>query len=108
MSGYKTEPADNLRPKKQLSIALDYDECFTEDTAFWRGFIRLAHNAGHKVTIVTARIEKNIDEVMRDCGHICPIIFTSQNPKREHCERHGARFDIWIDDRPETITGDYS
>jgi len=69
-----------------MKIALDFDNTYDRDRELWDRFIADCKQRGHTVIIVSCR---------RD----------SLAPKRHYCEQHrGCKFDIWIDDLPETIT----
>lgn len=106
MPGYKNmkiPSPGSKKEKRKLLIALDYDECITEDIDFWIQFIKLAMRFGHEVVVVTSRYQKNAPEIQRTIGYHAPIVCTEQNPKRAFCEEHQMFFDIWIDNRPETI-----
>ncbi len=101
-----------------MNIALDWDLTFTADEPFWRKFIAMARESGHKVWIVTCRLdtEENWQDLMGHDYPISPVTvsdrtglkswqhkFTSHSPKRWFMEQQGIQIDIWIDDQPETI-----
>lgn len=86
-----------------LTIALDYDETFTEDPEIWIPFIKHARSRGHKVICVTLRFEDD-DEVKEVMGPLCDdVICTSGEDKEPASLRSGWSVDIWIDDSPEFI-----
>ena len=87
---------------KSLKIALDYDETFTEDKAFWWSFIDLARSHHHLVSFVTYRTDNDCDNNSdieydaKKCG--IPVVYSWCKPKRSVFDA-----DIWIDDSPATI-----
>lgn len=94
---------------KKLTFSLDYDDTFTADPRLWRDWTLLAINHGHSVYCVTARqdSESNLQEIKHGFG--CPIIvvMTSGQQKRQFCIDSGLRIDVWIDDAPDAIVGDW-
>ncbi len=87
---------------KQLKIALDYDETYTADKAFWRSFVELAKAHQHHVSFVTFRRDDicdnnaDIEYDAKQCE--IDIVYSSMKPKRSVLDA-----DIWIDDSPATI-----
>ncbi len=88
-----------------MLIAIDYDDTFTQDPAFWRRFCRMAMAAGHKVIMVTNRqgTHHDVSELrnLRRCLH--EIIFAQHGPKRHAARARGYRPHVWIDDNPSTV-----
>jgi hypothetical protein len=88
-------------------IALDYDETYSADPRLWDAFLGHAAFLGHRVWIVTLRSELldqanfNLSHGARKC--IEGILWCDGRPKRSVAKERGLVFDIWIDDRPETI-----
>ena len=84
----------------QLSIALDYDECFTANRELWTNFVLLAKSLNSKVTFVTFRYEtQNNEDIIADAKHLdIPIVFSNGKQKSSV-----FKADIWIDDSPITI-----
>lgn len=92
---------------KVLSIALDFDGTFTADPLFWYDFIVDAQAAGHLVRVVTYRNAQHdrhaaMDFLENDLN--VHTVFTDGTAKKKYCSDHNIHIDIWIDDRPETIT----
>lgn len=83
-----------------MRIALDYDECYTEDVFLWKFFIAQAKVKGHSVTFVTYRDSRwNNDDIKLDAEiHGIDIVYTNGKQKAGCFEA-----DIWIDDNPVTI-----
>ena len=84
----------------QLSIALDYDECFTANRELWTNFILLVKSLNSKVTFVTFRYETQHNrDILTDAKHLdIPIVFSNGKQKSSV-----IKADIWIDDSPITI-----
>lgn len=87
-------------------FGLDYDDTFTADPELWRAFIQMAEKKGHKVFIVTCRMNtpENKAEIFEATGIKNRIVMTSMAPKRWYCEQtYGIHIDVWIDDCPESV-----
>lgn len=79
-----------------MRIALDYDNTYTLDPAFWDDFIAAAQQRGHKVQIVSMRYpHENIE------APPAPVVYTSRKAKSGV-----ASADVWIDDSPQWIYQD--
>jgi len=90
-----------------MKIALDYDGTYNRDKAFWTQFIENAHDREHEIFIVTYRhpeLDHHEDFDLLKAWMKVETIFTDGNPKRAFCEELGHKFDIWIDDRPESVS----
>lgn len=87
-----------------MKIALDFDNTYDRDQPLWDRFIADCKQHGHTVIIVSCRRDTEENrEIVKVPG--CTSILTSLAPKRLYCEQtRGCKFDIWIDDLPETIT----
>lgn len=85
---------------KQLNIALDYDETFTEAPVLFKAFVELFKTHGHKITFVTFRSNRGDNsDIEADANDLdIDIVFTCGRQKQ-----HVFKADIWIDDSPETI-----
>lgn len=88
-----------------MKIALDYDQTYTLDPAFWNRFIRMAEDHNHEIRIVTARnpILDNVDEHFD-----IPVVYCDGVAKRFHCTwfaegGEGWVPDLWIDDKPASV-----
>mgnify|MGYP002757933485 CR=1 FL=1 len=86
-----------------MKIALDYDNTYTEDPNFWNAFSEDAVERGHTVYIVTARDDR-YDYIDQHFPYVKDVIYCRGVAKRWFCH-HFPRidFDIWIDDKPESI-----
>ena len=94
--------------RNSLAFALDFDDTFTAAPELWARFIELAESMGHRVLIVTARMEADISrqdmkEFMAEWKVDIPIIFTSLRSKMDVMEKRGTKIDIWIDDNPHAV-----
>ncbi|RUX60149.1 hypothetical protein [Mesorhizobium sp. M7A.F.Ca.CA.002.12.1.1] len=90
-----------------MKIALDYDQTYSADPYFWQGVIKLAQHAGHEIRIVTARDDRfDRTEPLIHVEQIVPVIYCRGVAKKWHLTHFGDGFvpDIWIDDKPESIT----
>jgi hypothetical protein len=103
-----------MTPRRDTTIALDFDCTFTSDIEFWRLFVRLCAKRGHKVVLVTARFDTIENRVLvadvlgrATFELLSGAVFTGRQPKRPVAEEQGFRIDIWIDDLPEFV-GDAS
>lgn len=89
-----------------MKLALDYDGTYTLDPDFWLDVVDLARIYGHEVRIVTHRDER-LDRTapLAKAEQAVPVIYTRGISKRFFCE-HFSDFvpDVWIDDKPESIT----
>lgn len=85
-----------------MLIAIDYDDTWTRDRAFWLAFARLASANGHKVIGVTMRHESDNDDMCRHYSKM-KLYCTGGKPKRKFMTDRGIMVDIWIDDSPEFI-----
>jgi hypothetical protein len=88
------------------SIGLDYDNTFTADPGLWRMFVAACRERGHTVYVTTARHANNVADIEVNLPGV--EIFASGGAlKREFCKAHGVEIDIWIDDMPWLIGGDF-
>lgn len=86
-----------------MKIALDYDETYTKDPAFWKVFVDMAQLRGHEIMIVTFR-DPGLP-IDHDPG--IPVYYTSYVAKRNYMKfEQGIFIDVWIDDTPDTIVED--
>ena len=98
-------------PKKELVIALDYDDTFTADKDLWTMFVDRARKNGHEVRFVTFRKEGydegraawkhplDNSDILADAEELgIRIVFCGHKQKRSMFAA-----DIWIDDSPELI-----
>ena len=89
-----------------MKIALDYDDTYTRDPLLWNWIVTEARLRGHDVYCVTARSDRQIDEVEQTLGLVLApdhIIATGHQPKRRFTQDMGIMIDVWIDDSPEFI-----
>jgi hypothetical protein len=86
-----------------VNIALDFDDTYTRDPAFWDQFIENAKDRGHDIRIVTFRKRTMTDPALDYLGATIPVIFTEYTQKRKFTNNMGWMVDIWIDDSPEFI-----
>ncbi len=90
-----------------MKIALDFDGTYDLDPPLWDRFIANAREFGHTVIVVTSRRDTPENREIVQVPH-CTVIFTGLVAKRWYCETHrGCKFDVWIDNLPESITQGY-
>lgn len=89
----------------QMTIALDYDGCYTADPELWQKFVLDARDKGHRVIVVTCRMDtpENRSEVFVPGVKPSLHYFTSMRSKRWYMEKFQIRPDIWIDDMPDCV-----
>ena len=89
-----------------MIIAIDYDDTYTRDPLLWNWFIQEAMSRDHVVYCVTARHERQIDEVKDTIGLVIGAdrcIATGSESKRRFVYDLDIIPDVWIDDIPESI-----
>ena len=89
-----------------MHLALDFDNTFTVDPAFWTEFINEAKVNSHKVWIVTARHRDRdgINWAKVQLKHEpCPVIWCDGKPKRHVVKEQGIEINVWIDDDPYSL-----
>ena len=89
-----------------MKIALDYDDTYTRDPLMWNWFVQEALSRGHTVYCVTARSDRQLDEVEQTLGLVLEpghIIACGHEPKRRFTQDMDIMIDVWIDDSPEFI-----
>lgn len=88
-----------------MTLALDFDDCYTLDPALWDAFIANAHERGHKVYCVTCRrdTDDNREAVRIACLEPHRHVFTGLVAKRWFMEQRGIKVDVWLDDTPACV-----
>jgi hypothetical protein len=84
-----------------MNIALDYDDTYTLDKDTWNKVIDTFIKYGHKVYCVTKRYENISEDIKQDMN--IPIIYATKS-KLEAVRKANIQIDIWIDDKPQSIT----
>jgi len=92
-----------------LVISIDYDQTFTAAPGLWRSFITDATGRGVQVVCITRRedTEANRSEVTASFDGLDMTSIVLAGPdksKREAAAAAGIAVDIWIDDKPQTVT----
>jgi hypothetical protein len=94
-----------------MIICIDYDDTFTADQYLWGSFIESAMASGHDVWCVSARSDESMAEARASIGLVIGedrCVGTNGAAKRDFLfKTRGVYGDIWIDDMPETVCGDY-
>lgn len=89
-----------------MILAIDYDDTYTLDPAFWNSVVEQALALGHTVYCVTSRRDTALDDIESTLGMVLPdghIIACNMLSKRMYTQSLGIMVDVWIDDNPETI-----
>jgi hypothetical protein len=89
-----------------MRIALDYDNTYSVDPAFWNTFIKDAFERGHEVRIVTVRDERHDRTApLVELQRRVQIIYTRGVAKQWFCTHFtdGWIPEVWIDDSPRSI-----
>jgi hypothetical protein len=94
-----------------MIICIDYDDTYTADPGLWDNFAAAAIRRGHDVWCVSARADSSMDKARYSIGAIIGdnrCVGTNGAAKRDFLfKTRGVYGDIWIDDMPETVCGDY-
>lgn len=93
------------------NLAIDFDDTFTANPAFWLDVIRIATKHGITCYIVTCRRDtpENREIVYGDRENTktglpwSRHIFTNLGPKRDFCIARGLHIDVWADDDPGCV-----
>jgi len=90
-----------------MIVSLDYDDTYTRDPELWNQVVTLMKSRGHTVYVVSARYDRQMDEVYNSVGSIIGrgnCYSTNMQQKREYmAKEYGIFIDVWIDDMPEMI-----
>jgi hypothetical protein len=84
-------------------IAIDYDETFTEDPAFWCEVIAAGVRRGHRFVCITGR--SSPPDFTREPLIPLPIICAGATLKDVAARAAGYHVDVWVDDMPGLIKG---
>jgi hypothetical protein len=94
-----------------MIIALDFDQTYTLDPPAWDAFIKEMSFWDATIHIVTVRHEywdaHPLLDRLEDEFNL-KVFFTDGRAKKEFMEGLGIKIDVWIDDRPQTITSNSS
>ncbi len=83
-----------------MTIAIDYDNTWTRDIAFWNIFCVYAKGNGYNVVCITGRTPHH---PIHTLPYDIPIHYTEGKAKQLYAESIGLTVDIWIDDDPGSI-----
>lgn len=89
-----------------MKIAIDYDGTYTLNPELFQDFIISMWGYGYEPFIVTMRDEDRDvikDQWLTENHDGIKIIYCNGYPKKTVCDQLGLKFDIWIDDTPESI-----
>ena len=89
-----------------MTIAIDFDQTWTEDPKLWRAFYTFARNVrGHNIIIATGRKAHSSDMDRYGLIKEIPVVYCGDTPKRRACLAAGYKVDVWIDDTPAMVDG---
>lgn len=80
-----------------MTIAFDFDGCWTADPNAWAQIAAFLEVCGHTVVMVTNRPPQDAALL---AGVGMPIVFAAGRPKRAMASESGYTVDVWIDDNP--------
>lgn len=94
-----------------MIIAMDYDDTYTADPAFWAAVCDIAERHGHRVLCVTARLfdpedDEDVEmkrQIKESLPERIPLYFTQHGSKIAYMESQGIKVDVWCDDRPDVV-----
>lgn len=90
-----------------MIIAIDFDETYTRDPMLWDAFLAAAAARGHRLYCVSARHERQMDQVREAVGRIIgpeACFGTGGASKRRFmADVVDTYVDVWIDDAPESV-----
>ena len=87
-----------------MNVSLDYDDTYSLDPKVWDKIIDILHKANLKVYCITKRYEHLADDIKEALD--IPIIFVPKGKSKGlEAYKRGIKIDIWIDDKPLSITG---
>lgn len=91
-----------------MIISIDYDDTFTSDKQLWSGIIDDIQAADNEVVCVSYRFDskENRDLLKTELPDDVFVMLTGGKAKEPHARSMGVIVDIWIDDKPETVTQD--
>ena len=84
-----------------MNVAIDYDDTYTCDPKAWDAIINILHKNNHRVYCVTKRYKELADDIRQAMD--IPIIYATKS-KLEAVSMNGIKIDVWIDDKPQSIT----
>ena len=90
-----------------MNIALDFDRTYTLNPEFWDDFITKCQAEGHDIRMVTVRDDRyDRTAMIAEMETVLPVIYTRGVGKRWWVGHfaEGWSVDVWVDDKPESIT----
>lgn len=82
-----------------MKISIDYDLTYTANPAMWESIIEIMQQHGCEVYCITKRYPGHGEKIEISV----PVIHAIKS-KMEAAKAAGLSIDIWIDDKPHTIT----
>lgn len=92
----------------KTTFAFDYDNTISRDVIVFMAIMRMLQDRGHEVFVVTARRPDIHPEDFHEIEKQFKVYKTRHIAKRVYMrEVEGIEVDVWIDDMPEAITGNW-
>lgn len=105
-----TEPVEAINDHivNKTVFAFDYDNTISRDAEVFVAIMKTLELRGHEVYVVTARREHIHPEDFHEIEKEFRVIKTRHIAKRLYMrEVEGIEVDVWIDDMPEAIIGNW-
>jgi HK97 family phage portal protein len=100
----------SLPEQRAMTISIDFDRTFAADPALWGEFARKSVADGNTVVMISRRPEEDRATVMETLGEYADafsqvLLVGGDTLKADAAEAAGIKVDVWVDDAPQTITG---
>ena len=100
----------SLPEQRAMTISIDFDRTFAADPALWGEFARKSVADGNTVVMISRRPEDDRATVMETLGEYADafsqvLLVGGDTLKADAAEAAGIKVDVWVDDAPQTITG---
>ena len=100
----------SLPEQRAMTISIDFDRTFAADPALWGEFARKSVADGNTVVMISRRPEADRATVMETLGEYADafsqvLLVGGDTLKADAAEAAGIKVDVWVDDAPQTITG---
>lgn len=90
------------------TFAFDYDNTISRDADVFIAMMRMLQDRGHEVFVVTARRPDIHPEDFTEIEKYFKVYKTRHIAKRVYMrEIEGIEVDVWVDDMPEAIIGNW-
>jgi hypothetical protein len=94
--------------KTKTTFAFDYDNTISRDADVFIAMMQMLQDRGHEVFVVTARRPDIHPEDFTEIEKYFKVYKTRHIAKRVYMrEIEGIEVDVWVDDMPEAIIGNW-